>query len=553
MALPNTDITPGSPPLLWSNIYDAFRLINENFTSLDLATGGTAVDLETLNTSVSPADSNTYQLGSSTRQWKSVYTSEYADALGSDQNGVWLGTAHIKGIGSTVELPYGSTIGGERIKDPTRVFFKEVQVDNSLSIVAIEGTNSFGLNSGNGVSLSVDSSSETITFNNEGVTSIVPNTGISVSSASGDVTVTNTGVTSLTNTTALPSGRTQGVGINVSASTGGIAVTNTGVLSIEAGSAALIVSTDAATGIVTITNAAPAGNAFRYAVVNGLTSSPIEANSVNGILNFVAGQGITLSQSTVTDTITFSVNPEFDLTGSIFADNSTKLVDGVEGKIVGPVYTSMLRTSEYSIYLGADAGSNSSVNYAVGIGFQAQQTSPQGYTVAVGSYAGNSNQGQSAVAIGSNAGETDQGSAAVAIGNYAGQTSQHDYSLILNASGSVLNSDGTSRFYVDPIRNATGANGVVQYNSTTKEVSYSSALGSVSGTFTGNIFTTLIDSADSSAITVTPKTIFSSDVDVGNELRVRGSLMISVTQLQSIAAASADFAAFKTAIAALVA
>ena len=75
----------------------------------------------------------------------------------------------------------------------------------------------------------------------------------------------------------------------------------------------------------------------------------------------------------------------------------------------------------------------------------------------------------------------------------------------------------------------------------------------MSGTFTGNLFTTLIDSADSSAITVTPATIFSSDVSVENELRVRGSLMISVAQLQSIAAASTDFSEFKTAIAALVA
>jgi hypothetical protein len=49
----------------------------------------------------------------------------------------------------------------------------------------------------------------------------------------------------------------------------------------------------------------------------------------------------------------------------------------------------------------------------------------------------------------------------------------------------------------------------------------------LSGTFTGNIFTNLIDSADSSAITVTPKTIFSSDVNVENELTVSNGITFS--------------------------
>jgi hypothetical protein len=40
----------------------------------------------------------------------------------------------------------------------------------------------------------------------------------------------------------------------------------------------------------------------------------------------------------------------------------------------------------------------------------------------------------------------------------------------------VLNSGGTSRFYIDPIRNAGGADGFLQYNATTKEVTYSSAI-----------------------------------------------------------------------------
>ncbi len=82
MALPNTNINPGSPPLLWSNVYEAFTRINENFTSLDIATGGTAVDLSTLNTSVSPADDGIYQLGDpSTQQTQVVNLMVYGWAL----------------------------------------------------------------------------------------------------------------------------------------------------------------------------------------------------------------------------------------------------------------------------------------------------------------------------------------------------------------------------------------------------------------------------------------------------------------------------------------
>ena len=69
---------------------------------------------------------------------------------------------------------------------------------------------------------------------------------------------------------------------------------------------------------------------------------------------------------------------------------------------------------------------------------------------------------------------------------------------------------------------------------------------------TGNIFTNLIDSADSSAITVTPTTIFSSDVVVENDLRVNGSRVITISNLQSAVQDSTDFADFKTRIAALL-
>jgi hypothetical protein len=140
--------------------------------------------------------------------------------------------------------------------------------------------------------------------------------------------------------------------------------------------------------------------------------------------------------------------------------------------------------------------------------------------VAVGYNSAITTQGINSVAVGYSAGFGNQGDYAIAIGSFAGATNQADYSIVLDATGGTGFAVPTTGFYVAPIRNQTGANGVVQYDSTTKEVSYSSALGSVSGTFTGNIFTTLIDSADSSAITVTPAMIFNADVSIENDIQL---------------------------------
>jgi hypothetical protein len=272
---------------------------------------------------------------------------------------------------------------------------------------------------------------------------------------------------------------------------------------------------------------------------------PVAADNLSDTLNLISGAGSTIAKDITTDTLTFSVNSNLDINGSVFSDGSTMLVDGSGGRIVGDVYTSVLRTEEtkialgenaglttqgvYAVAVGAGAGQNGQGANSVAIGQNAGATGQQLQSVAIGLYAGETSQGQGTVAIGQFAGRTSQGIFAVAIGGGAGQTSQPDRTIILNGSGSTVNGVAlqTDSFYVAPIRNATGANGVVQYDATTKEVSYSSSLGSVSGTFTGNIFTSLIDSSDSSAITVTPSTIFSSNVNVENELIVSNGITFS--------------------------
>ena len=94
--------------------------------------------------------------------------------------------------------------------------------------------------------------------------------------------------------------------------------------------------------------------------------------------------------------------------------------------------------------------------------------------VSIGSGAGVTSQNSSAVAIGNNAGNASQGSSAIAIGSGAGRTNQHDNTIILNASGTDLNSEGTTRFYVKPVRSGTVTGNALAYTGTSEVVSETS-------------------------------------------------------------------------------
>jgi hypothetical protein len=596
MPLPNPNITPGAPPLRWDRVLEAFTKVNENFDSIAATISGgggglSPINFDTLDTNVSPTLDNTYKLGAlGTNRWKSVFLAEYQDTPADSANGIYIGSAHIKGIGSHIDLPINSTIDGELLQQP---YFNAIQVDNELRLEATATSTPFGetvnLNSGTKIQLVVNSAGDSITFNNTGVTELAGTAGqIGISSTTGNITLTNLGVLSLTNVTALPAGRTEGAGININASTGsGIKVTNTGVLSIVAGSAALTVNTDVATGIVTITNAAPAGNTFGSIIVEGDTSFPIVANSPGANFKVNGGEGITLTKDTTTDTLTITVNPVFDLRGSVFADDSTVMVDAVSGTLrgifIGSVFTdnstqiidgntatvygnieaTTLRTAETKIALGSNAGLNQgnqtvavgelagSVdqgNRTVSIGSQAGQYRQSAYSVAIGPSSGFYEQGDSSVAIGDNAGQSSQGDYAIAVGYYAGHNNQSANSIILNASGAILNG-AAAGFFVNPIRSTTSSARPVVYDTTTKELFYTSTLEFINST---------ISTTDSSGLTVGVLTTFNSDVVVENDitvaerLTVKGSRVINLTELQSVVAASISFADFQTRIAALV-
>lgn len=119
-------------------------------------------------------------------------------------------------------------------------------------------------------------------------------------------------------------------------------------------------------------------------ITNTLTSANIQATSVTSdslqtdsltiaVGGNVNGQGSTLGnfstisatsfEGTLSGTVLGIVDGE--VTGSVFADNSTLLVDGVDGRIVGPLYASLYKSDTSLIVdhtTGAITGSSLTIN-----------------------------------------------------------------------------------------------------------------------------------------------------------------------------------------------
>ena len=344
-------ITSGAAPIVWSTVDEAFDKINSNFQELYAtlqANDITALNFESLNSNIIPEENAAYDLGAATKRWRDIFLS----------NSISLGGAQITSEGLTIDLPSGTTVAGELIKDPTKGFFNTVIVNDDFDIIATPYAQTLKLNAGEAIDIFLDSASEKIIIENSGVTRLTAGTAISISNNVGDVTITNNGVTSLI----------EGLGISVNTTTGPVTVSNDGIVTIEAGNGITVGARDPNTGKVVITNSLPAGNAYRTFAVSGevtltansaaATVTLIEGSGINitttpfsgaltdritfantGVLSVIAGAGINVSAAT--GNVTLSVDNRLDIVGSVFADNSTMLVDGTNGRIVGPVFANV--------------------------------------------------------------------------------------------------------------------------------------------------------------------------------------------------------------------
>ena len=515
-------VNPGQPPLLWSDIDSAFRTINQNFVELYASvSGGSPVDFTNLSTNVSPSSTEVYDLGSSTKRWKDLYLS------GSS---LYLGDAVITATGTAINLPAGSTIAGSVLDNE---YFRTIAVAGQPSIVAdAGGDDTLTIASGNsGISITTNAGTDTLTITNSGVTGISGTAGqIGVSGSIGNVTLTNLGVTSIV----------AGFGMSVNQATGAVTVTNEGLAGLDAGIGITLSPRDPITGRITVTNSQPNVPQNVFSIIAVPTQGDLTADAIADTLTIqTTGNGLLITTDAITDTLIFSNtgvtslavgngltvnsgtgsinltldsvlsrNIVGDVTGSIFADDSTKLVDAVEAKIVGDIDTASLRTSEEQIRIGSEAGAISQGIIAVAVGKDAGNDTQGAGAVAVGASAGKVTQGSNAVAVGDQAGENNQaihgvaigaasgylnqdeyavgvgsqagsvnqGQFAVALGARAGQVNQPANSIVINASGVQL--DGSAAgFFVNPIRNLNGGT-FLTYDTTTKEIGYSTGIRS---------------------------------------------------------------------------
>jgi len=341
-------ITPGKAPIVWSTVEEAFTKINANFTELYASIGDTgSIVFDALESDLVPFGNDVYDLGAPNKRWASLYLSDT----------LMIGGAAITNEGLTINLPSGTRVGGDLIIDPDKAFFKEFSVNSSTSVVADQFNDVLDFNAGTGIQLTVTSTNDQINITNTGVTSLVAGTAITISGGTGAVTVNNAGVTAIT----------AGLGMSRNTATGTVTIVNEGIVDVDAGNGISVGARDAATGRVIVTNTAPAGNAYRIFATAGEpnltarstadTITLIEGAGINitntiasgaftnritldntGVLSLTAGNGVTLSGST--GNITISVGSG-DLRGSLFADDSTMLVDGTSGRIVGPVFANV--------------------------------------------------------------------------------------------------------------------------------------------------------------------------------------------------------------------
>jgi hypothetical protein len=145
--------------------------------------------------------------------------------------------------------------------------------------------------------------------------------------------------------------------------------------------------------------------------------------------------------------------------------------------------------SDYAVAIGRSAGLTTQATETVAVGIYSGTLQQEQYAVAVGAWAGQYNQSIGSIAIGYEAAHSENGDYAISIGYKAGYLAQPARTIVLNASGDQTNGVAaqTDSFYVNPIRNATGNVGTLQYNSVTKEVTYSLDLTLANITLTGDL------------------------------------------------------------------
>ena len=250
-----------------------------------------------------------------------------------------------------------------------------------------------------------------------------------------------------------------------------------------------------------------------------------------------------------------AVRLDGDVEGSVFADDSTLLVDAVNNIVPSAVVSGTEATNWNTAY---GWGDHSTQNYIVdgtadaitatmvaedvitsrelanGISFNGTFDGDLTGDVTgnvTGNVTGDVKGSGAQTVLATNTGPSDAALSVLSVtattlsgtltGNVTGNTAGYHTG---DVKGSVFGDDST--VIVDAVNNTLIGNvtGDLTGNSagTHTGAVVGNAAGDHTGTFTGNVFTTLIDSADSSAITVTPAVVMNSDLTVDSSVSIGG-------------------------------
>jgi hypothetical protein len=200
------------------------------------------------------------------------------------------------------------------------------------------------------------------------------------------------------------------------------------------------------------------GNAVAVGRLVGYTSQGAQATAVG----YKAGQSNqgTSAVAVGLDAGNFNQGAEATAVGR----GAGYITQGTDATAVGHG-AGLTSQGENAVAVGNYAGYSNQGTSATAVGYLAGGTSQGNEAVAVGRQAGQTNQGTNATAVGVFAGLTSQGNEAVAVGRFAGAYNQHNNSIVLNATGSALNTAQASSFYVKPVRGGNFAASALAYTS----------------------------------------------------------------------------------------
>ena len=160
-------------------------------------------------------------------------------------------------------------------------------------------------------------------------------------------------------------------------------------------------------------------------------------------------------------------------TSSVAIGNQTAVSKQDDYAIAIGQFAGYLSQNTFCIAMGHQAGNSYQDDHAIAIGTNAGKSQQSTYSVAVGANAGFNELGEYSVAVGARAGAFGGGNFCTMLGNLAGYVGNgKTNSICINASGIALNPVENSAFYVSPVRGSVSGNYILEYNTTTHEITH---------------------------------------------------------------------------------